>query len=211
MGPFVLNKLTAPGVSHIRFFCSSNSTHECMDVYLLQALMTIVWLVIEAMFLFLFYQLPSAVEPVQDDRTRHNGTSTGYEEQSMKSDIARVYSNVHEDGDEKRACNGSTSIHIDSTTGEEHTPLLSAQPNTNYSLNSDSKKLPQPPSMGAINRNDTAGSSEDTADRGMLARACHYVTFVASQMVREEVVVLLAVLFLTIFSQTAIEVCNLVT
>ena len=170
--------------------------------------MTIVWLVIEAMFLFLFYQLPSAVEPVQDDRTRHNGSSTGYEEQSMKSDIARVYSNVHEDGDEKQTCNGTTSVHIDSTTEEEHTPLLSGQPNTNYSLNSDSKKLPQPPS---INRSDAADDSEDTADRGMLARACHYITFVASQMVREEVVVLLAVLFLTIFSQTAIEVCNLVT
>ena len=31
MGPFILNKLTAPGVSHIRFFCSSNLTHKCMD------------------------------------------------------------------------------------------------------------------------------------------------------------------------------------
>ena len=166
--------------------------------------MTVIWLVIEVMFLFLFYQLPSAVEPVE-----HKGTDngTGYQEQSTKLDNASVSideSDSYKGGHEKRTYKGGTSVQIDSTTGEEYTPLLSAQPNTKYSINTDFKKQPQSTSEGANHREMTGGDSEN----GKLLRGCSYVVFVASQMIREEIVVLLAVIFLTVFSQTALEVCT---
>ena len=171
--------------------------------------MTVIWLVLEVMFLFLFYQLPSAVEPEQHVVTGHKDNAAGYQEQSTKIDSASVSSyesNSHKSGHEKRTYKGGTSVQIDATTAEEceeYTPLLSAQPNTSYSINRDLKKQPQSASEEAGNGDITGGDSENEKP----VRGCSYIVFVVSQMVQEEIVVLLAIFFLTMFSQTAIEVC----
>ena len=167
--------------------------------------MTIVWLIIEAMFLFLFYQLPSVIESEQPDvkrtnRDKHKATS--FQDNSVKTVSGSCESDVYQ----SLKSNESTSLYVDSTTGEEATPLLSTQPNTYYSLNRGSEKQPPLPSEETHNSNNVGAGSESTSDDGNVLRGWNYVVFVVSSMVREEIVVLLAVIFLTVFSQTAIEV-----
>ena len=166
--------------------------------------MTVVWVILELMFLFLFYQLPSAIEPVQqqgngddtkpDSSTPHQHSTTGSScEKEEKSDRhLHKQSNRKLDGQKRHFKSLSKSaVRVDASTGES-TPLLGdpGRNTSHYSVNIDTEK-----------------SSQDLQDgNGLLAKAGRYIVFVASRMVLEEIVVLLAVLFLTVFSQTAIEV-----
>ena len=185
--------------------------------------MVVIWIVLELMFVIMFYQLPSAVEDENEseDSAHTNKTSSENEERTNKA----TASDSSEDSGEVYGQNvnsGSDTIQIHSPvdrkpdndvaytepdTGET-TPLLSAQHNTNtkYSLNRDTEKSVSVHVHDGVQVKPEFGGAK-RFDCGRLARqALRYVMFMASQMVREEIVVLLAVLFMTMFSQTAIEV-----
>ena len=144
--------------------------------------MVVIWIVLELMFVIMFYQLPSAVEDENEseDSAHTNKTSSEMEEITNKATASdssedltsgEVYGqSVNSGSDDRKPDNNIAYTEPD--TGET-TPLLSAQ----HKIHS------------------------------LARQALRYVMFVASQMVREEIVVLLSVLFMTMFNQTAIEVC----
>lgn len=167
--------------------------------------MTVVWVVLEVMFLILFYQLPSAIEPVNDSDTK-TGTVDGERTKGSDDDVSEQGEKKDRSRNGERTCSPigriSKNVRVDAATGEV-TPLLSAQQITrNYSMNRISEHLVE----GAHDPVERVGSSVRISGYQRLMKARHYIVFVASQTVREEIVVLLAVLFLTVFSQTAIEV-----
>lgn len=171
--------------------------------------MTVVWVVLEMMFLFLFYQLPSAIEPVDSDsdkkKQQSNVTDDDSKELSLSSSSECEQSKNDTSIDGKGIYKNTSKqvVDIDSATGET-TPLLSAQMNKHrYSLNKDLEKSESVTEGGHV----SDGYYTKVPGNDRLAKSQHYSVFVASRMIREEIVVLLAVLFLTVFSQTAIEVC----
>ena len=188
--------------------------------------MVVIWIVLELMFVIMFYQLPSAVEDENEseDSAHTNKTSSENEERTNKataSDSSEDLTSGEVYGQSVNSGSDTIQIHspvdrkpdnniayTEPDTGET-TPLLSAQHNTRtkYSLNRDTEKsVSVHVHDGALVKPEVSGARRFNC--GRLARqAQRYVMFIASQMVREEIVVLLAVLFMTIFSQTAIEVC----
>ena len=166
--------------------------------------MTVAWIVIEIMFLALFYQLPSAVEPATSGENNEQSTrvashqiqGTEEEEKGQNGFVAAGVPSTPKEEKKKKppslAKSGKLLVSLNANAGEASPLLRDPHRNANYSINRP-------------NQPDTeAGSEVRGASR--LARARGYVRFVMSRMVREEIVVLLAVIFLTIFSQTVIEV-----
>ena len=158
--------------------------------------MTVMWLVIEIMFLFLFFQLPSAVEPVliQDGSEEPaNGTTITQEmadEEEKEKELVVTGGRKPSKNKKKKRSLAKSAVGL-GPNADESTPLLiDRQTTTRFSVN-----RADVPASGAVSRG------------GRLGKAGAYVRFVTSRMVREEIVVLLAVTFLTIFSQTVIEVC----
>ena len=162
--------------------------------------MTVVWIILEIMFLVMFYKLPSAVEvpvPPQDEGSNHGGDGTrprtqqanvtGDERGERDVVASRTQSSRNSNHKKKRTLTKSAKSTKSAT--EETTPFL------------------RDPQANSVNIDiESSSQSVNESGRGRLTRATQYVIFVVSQIIREEIVVLLAVLFLTMFSQTAIEV-----
>ena len=189
--------------------------------------MTVVWVILEVMFLFLFYKLPSAVEVSilhQDEEEeeeeegegegerggKHTGSGTRYAsirggsegEREAVAAGAPVQREANFKREKKKRSLAKSAVRSKSAV-KETTPLLRDTQNTsNHSVNRES-------SSQLVDDGGGGRSREEGGGRGRLARVVRYVRFVASQIIREEIVVLLAVLFLTMFSQTAIEVLSL--
>lgn len=169
--------------------------------------MTVLWVILEVMFLFLFYQLPSAVEPVgiDSDSKQQSSASEDKEKCTDLSDENSVCEkNRTTDGETVRKNTLKQSVDVDSSTGET-TPLLSTQRNVHrYSLNKDIEQSVTKEGHDSIER---GGDTTGVSGYDRLTKARRYIVFVVSRIIREEIVVLLALQFLTVFSQTAIEVC----
>lgn len=171
--------------------------------------MTVLWVILEVMFLFMFYQLPSAVEPVgiDSDSKQQSSASEDKEKYTDLSDENSVCeknkNDVNIDGKTVNENTSKWSVDVDSATGET-TPLLSTQRNVQrYSLNKD---IEQSESVVTEEDIERGGDTTGVSGYSRLTKARRYIVFVVSRIIREEIVVLLAVLFLTVFSQTAIEV-----
>jgi ceroid-lipofuscinosis MFS transporter 7 len=172
MGPFVLDRLTAPG-----------------------ALMTVIWVVIEIMFLFMFYQLPSAIEPmvvenssVNGDRNRNTSSHQTSSRDKEESGKAGLLVTLGPKPTDKKNSLAKSAVRLSSNAGESSPLLRDPQKTPNYSVNRG----------GSV-----AGAGREGRAKGPKGRA--YVKYVVSQMVKEEIVVLLFVLFITIYTQMVLE------
>jgi ceroid-lipofuscinosis MFS transporter 7 len=168
MGPFILDRLTAPG-----------------------ALMTVIWVVIEIMFLFMFYQLPSAIEPMVVENSSVNGDlnrNTSARQTSSGDGKAGLLVTLGPKPTDKKNILAKSAVGLSSNAGESSPLLRDPQKTPNYSVNRG----------GAV-----AGAGREGRAKRPKGRA--YVKYVVSQMVQEEIVVLLFVLFITIYTQMVLE------
>ena len=154
--------------------------------------MTVIWIVLELVLLLMFHQLPSAVENEEkvtgETRTRESRTD-------QESD------DIEEGRNSTRNSVRHTQVSI--STGEnEGAPLFSSGIATRHSVNKDVGVPESAPEVETVP--DRVSECPSICSR--LRKAQQYLFLVASEIVKEEIVVLLAVLFMTVFSQTAIEV-----
>jgi hypothetical protein len=163
------------------------------DYFFLQALMTVIWVVIEIMFLFMFYQLPSAIEPMVVENSSVNGDlnrNTSARQTSSGDGKAGLLVTLGPKPTDKKNILAKSAVGLSSNAGESSPLLRDPQKTPNYSVNRG----------GAV-----AGAGREGRAKRPKGRA--YVKYVVSQMVQEEIVVLLFVLFITIYTQMVLEVC----
>ena len=159
--------------------------------------MTVIWVVIEIMFLFMFYQLPSAIEPmvvenssVNGDRNRNTSSHQTSSRDKEESGKAGLLVTLGPKPTDKKNSLAKSAVRLSSNAGESSPLLRDPQKTPNYSVNRG----------GSV-----AGAGREGRAKGPKGRA--YVKYVVSQMVKEEIVVLLFVLFITIYTQMVLEVC----
>ena len=178
--------------------------------------MVIIWIIIEVLFIFLFYELP----PVKEEESGEEKPNVQFSKHTSKNSPSK---NVP----------GGTSANIQ----EAHTPdnneslndfsknrkdmlgySQSAQVQVNIPNNGPSENSPLLPRLvvnqtAQYNTNSNNQHEEATTDGG---RSCWHLTKKAgshlmwcfSELLREEMIVLLAILFITMFSQTTTEARN---
>ena len=191
--------------------------------------MMVIWIVLELMFIFMFYHLPSAIEneeeSVENDSTSKRSSSEtrteGESRTKQESDSSTCSEKCSTSGSEEEVkverinCIRNnvrhSQVHVSAnenyaalaqSESTETTPLLSSGSGNRYSVNKD------------VSISASASVVEKVPERirerspicSRLQKAQQYVFLVASEMVKEEIVVLLTILFMTMFSQTAIEV-----
>ena len=159
--------------------------------------MTVIWIVIEIMVLFMFYQLPSAVEPMIVEnssggasRTTTVSTQTTGGDEDEKSRAELLVTLKPKPTDSNKKVLAKSAVRLSSNAGEA-SPLLR-----------DSKKTPN----YSINRAGAEAGSGGRTNKPPTGKA--YVKYVVSRMFQEEIIVLLFVLFITIFTQLVLEVCG---
>ena len=155
--------------------------------------MTVIWVVIEIMFLFMFYQLPSAIEPMVVENSSVNGDlnrNTSVRQTSSGDGKAGLLVTLGPKPTGKKNILAKSAVGLSSNAGESSPLLRDPQKTPNYSVNRG----------GAV-----AGAGREGQAKRPKGRA--YVKYVVSQMVQEEIVVLLFVLFITIYTQMVLEVC----
>lgn len=191
---------------------SSPSLPSLSPLYV-QALMFIIWIIIEVLFLFLFYELPTVIE--NDSTTKpqspHHKTTPHSEHlpSGPSANIQQATIPGDSMSDYAKTANGllvgsqSTTVEVqnggDGTS--EQSPLLSRfSVNKTTLYNTNSK-----------NQTEEAVASESQVHvhpscwQRLKKTGGHFVWSV-SELLREEMVVLLAILFITMFSQTTTEV-----
>ncbi|XP_032381639.1 major facilitator superfamily domain-containing protein 8 [Etheostoma spectabile] len=152
LGPFVVNKYTAPGL----FMC-------------------MLWILIQLAVIFMYWDLP----PLEKGKAKHSPTG-----QSME-DERRL---VEEDNDEERPLMGSQEV--EGSYGSvvvSKPPRLDASTASNTTLN----HISAPPSPGLPESHESSSPFKNFS--------------ISREFLREEVVVLLAAQFITLFNQTALE------
>ncbi|KAF1385590.1 hypothetical protein PFLUV_G00109350 [Perca fluviatilis] len=157
LGPFVVNKYTAPGL----FMC-------------------LLWTLLQLAVIFMYWDLP----PLENREDTQSSTGQSMEEEDHEHE--RVL--VEEDNDEERPLMGSQEVEGSyGSVLESKPPRLDASAASNTTLNSISES-PSP---------ELPESHESS---------CSYKEFsISREFLREEVVVLLAAQFITLFNQTALE------
>ena len=166
--------------------------------------MVAVWTAIELMFLLMFYRLPSAVEetnqqtkPVEEPTIQENTSDDT--QSSLSSSLSSSRASIPTRTSmrhllaRKLLSKRRSTVPVSSETGEtkpllENTPLNTASGSVSVTVEANA--------MPKATENSHSSS----------AQSPQFLMHVASEMVHEEIVVLLAVLFMTMFSQTAIEV-----
>ena len=144
----------------------------------MQIFMVIIWIIIELLFVFLFFSLPSIPDvPVPSQADPSSADNTPEIQKKSEGDVAlsRSTKNVFK----------SASV----SQSDERTPLLT----------SNSPAVSETP----VKILDSKDSEEDV---GWLLRTYRGIRWRVLELLTEELVVLLAVLFNTMFNQTAIEV-----
>ena len=205
----------------------------------------VIWIVLELMFLLMFYHLPSAKEeredgaegsgasssPGQTSTKRAEGAGKEFSSDGKCSSISECSSvSDSEDATEVVFKEGSKIVepnrdHIrnnmrhpqaQSSLDGKHSGSMRLEHNETTPLLSSRKT----PTLYSVNKDvDTSAhnsveSREMSVGQGsgvfficaLLQRGLKYVLFVASELLKEEIVVLLSILAVTMFNQTAIEV-----
>ena len=190
--------------------------------------MMLVWIVLEFMFLLLFFKLPrmsqSEDEKARDDvaeantqqRQEQEVKAKGRQRQPPVTKETAGYnssSNVELGGDKQLSISNSyktqstKDMFARSTTDMPGSSLASNTRNRLEKTPSESSPLllkkSSSPSLNAAKEGVVHAAPEDTQPRQVKER----VSWLCSKFMREEIIVLLMVLFITIYDQTVLEVC----
>ena len=167
--------------------------------------MVIIWIIIEVLFIFLFYELPPAKEEMTSEDKAHAALQgVKNESDNMPS---RPSPNIQEAGlpdDDKSLKNHSkndvsvsSSLLYSKNGPDENSPLIPRfSTTTQYNTNTNNQH--DDVTIEGRGRSRSCWQSVKGAGRHLM--------WSISELLREEMVVLLAVLFVTIFSQTTTEV-----
>lgn len=162
--------------------------------------MTIIWILLEVLFILLFYELPTMKEETEDKPLAQSQSSSQLPNAPSPS-IQREDVPDQSLGDcSKSALSDAESAEVQVTPnncGSEKSPLIphfSGTASYNTNCNNQHKQAAAGESRGG-----------DSCWQGV-KRAVDKLVWSISQLLREEMIVLLAILFSTIFSQTTIEV-----
>ena len=174
--------------------------------------MMIIWIILEAMFVVFFYELPPFKEEEEShDKSPSHRSVTQSEHLSIGSSADILEENAVEDSlsevtkSTKDMFKYSHSVQIQvnpESSQSENSPLLphlSVQRTSSYNSNSN-------------NQHEEATTKESASDNvkhsccQRVKNAGSHLMWMISELLREETVVLLATLFITMFSQTTTEV-----
>ena len=168
--------------------------------------MTIIWIIMEVLFIFMFYKLPPIKEGITEEETsaqsqKHlntspspNNPSTNIQEEDDHDQSLNEY------GRNVLACSQSAQVAVNPRSAiDETSPLIphfSVKRTASYNTNS--------------NNHHEQSTARRTHDNNScchrVKRAGSHLVWSISELLREEMVVLLAILFTTMFSQTTTEV-----
>lgn len=175
-----------------------------------QLFMVLVWTFIEILFIFLFFHLPTikdeedetapATENTQEVTKEEEAEEEEEGEEVKTSSTSGIYSNAVA-ADSSRSGRGSS--HSLTSSSEDHAglnmenePLIARKsPNIQYGTQ------PQEESYQPVKKRKSLWHSE-------IVGLVKHVLWALNEMLREEVVILLAVLFITLFNQMTLEVGN---
>ena len=177
--------------------------------------MMVLWIGVEIMFLLFFYHLPR-LEGGSDSHNRLNTKSVESHDHPSSHMTKTIQSNSFE-GTKKMPINedGETSPllqHTDPTSDRvsvtvSYNAISNHSPTPTHGLSSPAPRLSSPASINSS----CSPSVETESDKPPLpagngVTVIKHVLWALSEMVREEIVVLLSVLFAAIFSQVSVEV-----
>ena len=207
--------------------------------------MMLVWIIIELLVLFLFYEFPpvkeeecseesnpspSSVEPHSPCRTNTGNGDTDIDDKEyhvtpVQSDSSSGKDNSCELDQSKKNYNRTDCEPPDSNLEDEKSPLLlPSRPSTGLSINRTPNLSRRDPALpgntlyGTFEDSVAKEDMEDSSSRtpnSVAARLSFWERVMKTQkhlwwllleFLREEIVVLLSVLFVTMFNQTTIEV-----
>lgn len=171
--------------------------------------MTIIWILVELLFIFMFYHLPPVKEELSVDKQqspKHNINTAQVDQLHVNVGPSAVEGSIPDESlgevtkSTKDMFKYSQSVQVQDGTQSENSPLL-----PRFSVNRPS----------AYNSNSNNPHEEAVTVQGnalkpsccqRIASALRHLAWMISELLREEMVVLLAVLFVTMFSQTTTEV-----
>ena len=175
--------------------------------------MFIVWIIVEILFILLFFELPSVIEnestgksqPPQLKTTPHSehlpsGPSANIQEATVPDESMRNYAKtISGQLGNTQPAKVEVRRGDDGGGASEDSPLISPHPvnrTTSYNTNSNNQN-----EEGAV-----SVSHEHCSCWQSVKKAGNHLVWSVSELLHEEMVVLLAILFITIFSQTTTEV-----
>lgn len=177
--------------------------------------MTVIWIIVEVLFIFMFYQLP----PVKEEMVPADGVQSSKQRNTTQSDqphSGSLTANVQIEGSissgsasevtksTKDMFKNSQSVQVQGSNQSERSPLL-----PRFSVNG-----PTSTSSNNPRTHEEAVTVQSDAIKPSLCwrirKAFSHLMWMTSELLREEMVVLLAILFITMFSQTTAEVCVII-
>ena len=177
--------------------------------------MTIIWVIVEVLFILMFYHLPPVEEVLLLEKQRSPKHKNNAQVDHLHSGPTAAANNVLIEGnipDEslgevtkstKDMFKYSQSVQVQDGAPSENSPLLphfSVNRPPTYCNNSNSNN----PHEEAVTVQASEGKPNSLCQR--VGSALRHLAWMISELLREEMVVLLAILFITIFSQTTTEV-----
>uniref|UniRef100_A0AAQ4PX16 Major facilitator superfamily (MFS) profile domain-containing protein n=1 Tax=Gasterosteus aculeatus aculeatus TaxID=481459 RepID=A0AAQ4PX16_GASAC len=184
VGPFVVNKYTAPGVRIPWSFASHSLPPErkvvTLDLHLLQLFMCLMWTLLQVAVILMYWDLP----PLEKGKARQSLTGQRREEGNDQGVVEEEEED--DDGDEEKPLMASQEA------GGSYGAVVASKPPGRDSSGASNATLSSPPP--------SAEPPESQAPCGSVKTVSRYREFL-----REEVVVLLAAQFITLFNQTALE------
>lgn len=175
--------------------------------------MTVIWIIVEVLFIFMFYSLPPVKEELSVDKQWSPKHKNAVQSNQLHSGpTAAAHANIQVEGnipDEslgevtkstKDMFKYSQSVQVQDGAQNENSPLLprlSVNRPPLYNSNSNN------PNEGTVT---VKGNERKPSFCQRIGRALRHLAWMSSELLREEMVVLLAVLFVTMFSQTTTEV-----
>lgn len=181
--------------------------------------MTFIWVIVEVLFILMFYHLPPIKEELTVDEQRspkHKNRAQVDQLHNAGPPISaaniQVEGNIPDEslGDVTKSTKDmfkySQSVQVqDGGAQSENSPLLPhfAETKSPPYYNSNSNNPNPHEAAEAIQGND-----ERRSFCQRIRSALRHLVWMISELLREEMIVLLAILFITMFSQTTTEVCH---
>ena len=173
--------------------------------------MTVIWVIVEVLFVFTFYHLPPVKEEMvpadraqpskQRDVTQSNQPHSGSLTANIPIEGSIPSGSVSEvTKSTKDMFKNSQSVLVQGGSKSERSPLL-----PRFSVNEPTSSSSNPRTHeGAVT---VPSDAVKPSLCWRMRKALSHLTWMTSELLREEMVVLLAILFITMFSQTTTEVC----
>ena len=177
--------------------------------------MAIIWVIMEVLFVVMFYHLPPVEEELSAEKQRspkHKTQAPAPVDQLHSGPMAA--GNVQVEGDIQNESLGevtkstkdmfkySQSVQVQDGASSENSPLLPHFSVNRPPLYNSNSNNPHEEAVTAL------GSEGNSPLCEKIGSALRHLAWMISELLREEMVVLLAILFITMFSQTTTEVCD---